>query len=322
MTTASAAGKVILLGEHAVVYGTPAIAAPVSDVRATVSVETVAGGQGIEFEALDLQQRFRLYQDDASDTARALQTTTVNTLSHLGILPEDQPLQITVRSQIPIARGMGSGTAVATALARALAAYYGQSIAPGPLSALIYQTEIILHGTPSGIDNTVVAYQAPILFTKGQPPEILRFAAPLHLVIADTGIPSRTRDAVQDVRRRWMQDRVPYDALFHEIGELVLLARQAWSEGNMPELGRLMTANHALLQKLTVSSPELDRLVEADLAAGAWGAKLSGGGRGGCMIALAHASNQAAVSAALTLAGASQVLCSEVRPAVARVDDV
>lgn len=313
MTTASAAGKIILLGEHAVVYGRPAIAAPVSDVRAAVEIKTLPIGEGIIIEACDLDRSFRLDESYETDDALPLQTTVRNTLQALAIPAETQNLRLIVRSAVPIARGMGSGTAVATAIVRALAQHLGQHLTARAVSDLVYQTELILHGTPSGIDNTVVAFEQPVYFVKGQQADIFWVGRPITFLIADTGIPSKTRDTVHDVRQRWLADRAEYEAIFDRIGAVVNDAKEALAAGDALMLGRCMDENHRLLCEIGVSCAELDRLVESAKSAGASGAKLSGGGRGGCMIALVDEASRDRVAAALMFAGAHNVMVTTLR---------
>jgi mevalonate kinase len=328
MSSASAAGKAILMGEHAVVYGRPAIAVPVSQVRAVAEVVPGPVGAGIVIVAEDLGETYRLDQEATSDvaslparhTAHALQTTVRNTLQHLGVDATGQDLRITLRSQVPIARGLGSGTAVATALVRALAAHYGVALEAQAISALVYRTEVILHGTPSGVDNTVVAFERPVYFQRGHDggaPRIepLTVGRPLRLLIGDTGIPSRTRDAVEAVRRGWQAAPARYVALFDQIAALVEEGRQALAAGEVARLGEALSANQALLQELDVSNAALDALVGAAQAGGAWGCKLSGGGRGGCMIALVDEAAQEGVAARLRVAGARAVLSTVIEHA-------
>ena len=315
VVSASASGKTILLGEHSVVYGRPAIAVPISDVRATVEVSDPgcdSSSPRILIVAEDLGQTYDLRAISEDQVARPLQVTVLNTLEHLGLASDDQQLRITIHSQIPIARGLGSGTAVATALVRALASHFGQPIPSRAVSDLVYETETILHGTPSGIDNTVVAFEKPVFFVKNERRDIFWVAEHLSLLVADTGIVSRTRDTVAAVRQLWETDERRYDALFDEIGDAVREAREAAVAGNLERLGQLMNRNHVLLQELTVSSPELDCLVSAALRAGALGAKLSGGGRGGCMVALVDDSTRDDVFSALLLANARAVIATTV----------
>lgn len=283
---ASAGGKVILVGEHAVVYGAPAIAIPVSNLRATARVTNLLPGQGVVIEATDLGTEFSL-EEAASPEALALQTTVRNALVYL-TGNTDHDVRIEVRSKIPLARGMGSGTAVATAIVRALARHFIRQPSPAEISALVFETERLLHGTPSGVDNTVVAHERPVYFVKGRPPEFIRIGGALNFLIADTGTMARTRDAVLDVQRRWRLERARYEGIFSRIGKLVEEAREALAGGDAERLGCLMNENHDLLQEIQVSSPSLDHLVSVARDAGAVGAKLTGGGYGGVILALAR----------------------------------
>ncbi|MGD9100999.1 MAG: mevalonate kinase [Anaerolineae bacterium] len=302
--SAAAPGKVILFGEHAVVYGQPAIAAPVHQVRATASVEPGAPGSGLTLAAVDLDQVVALTQAPQDDPLAAMARLT---LAHLGTSPPDATL--TIHSTIPIASGMGSGTAVSTAIVRALAACLGRQLATETVSALVYEVEKLHHGTPSGIDNTVVAYGMPVYFVRGGAIETFGVGAALHLLIGDTGVASSTRVAVGDVRRAWEGDRPSYERLFAQVGEVVGRARDLIEAGGEAvRLGALMDCNHELLRLMDVSSPELEQLVTAARAAGALGAKLSGAGRGGNMIALVEPGDEARVAEALHQAGAVRVI--------------
>jgi len=306
--TATAPGKVILFGEHAVVYGRPAIAAPVHQVRATAMVAPGAAGRGLWLVAADLG-RVTPLAEAAADDALAL-------IARLTLARLDAPVPdatLTVHSTIPIASGMGSGAAVSTAAARALAAFVGCELPPEIVSALVYEVEKLHHGTPSGIDNTVVVYGLPVYFVRGAPPETFQVGLPLHLVIGDTGGASPTRVAVGEVRRAWERDPAHYERLFDQVGDVAQQARTLIeSGGDRSELGGLMNRNHDLLCEMGVSSPALERLTAAARAAGALGAKLSGAGRGGNMIALVEPACAAAVSEALRRAGAVRVIQTRV----------
>ncbi|MEJ2748562.1 MAG: mevalonate kinase, partial [Anaerolineae bacterium] len=180
------------------------------------------------------------------------------------------------------------------------------------VSNLTYEVEKIHHGTPSGIDNTVVAYEKPVYFVRQQPQnriETFGVKRPLRLLVADTGVRSSTKIAVGDVRRQWQADPDRFEALFDGCGRIAETARAAIESGDIAHVGCLMTANQRLLEEMTVSSPELERLVAAALPAGALGAKLSGAGRGGNMIALVKDEGmETAVHEALLAAGAKTVL--------------
>ncbi len=308
---ASAPGKLILCGEHAVVYGQPAIALPLPDIRAHVEITAGSPGSGVRLNAPDLGRAWiaDAHPDDPlSELVRA-------TLRHLGVDPPD--LHITLTSTIPIAGGMGSGAAIATALVRTLATFMGHTLPPEQVSALVYASEERFHGTPSGIDNTVVAYDQPIWFERRGPahPNLITpisIAEPLTLVVGDTGIRSATRLPVGMVRRQWQANPTHYEQLFAQVGTLVQQVHTALATGEQATLGVLINANQTLLEQIGVSSSELEHLVAAARAAGAPGAKLSGAGWGGVMFALTNPDNQAAVMTALTRAGATRVLATTI----------
>ncbi len=305
----SAPGKLILAGEHAVVYNHPALAIPLMAVRAQVSVVPTAAGAGLTLHAPDLGEIWRL------QASAPLSDLAQRTLQHLGLPEPDATLTLT--STIPIASGMGSGAAVGAALVRALAGLARQPLDAATISALVYESERAFHGTPSGIDNTVVAYEQPIIFQRqpAGPPTItpLDVGGPWYFVVADTGVSSHTKAVVGDLRQRWQADPAAYSAQFAAIGDLVGAIALALREAAGPALGGLLDRNHAALVELGVSSPDLNRLVLAARTAGAWGAKMSGAGWGGVMLALVEAGNADQVAAALRQAGATRLWTTELR---------
>ena len=302
-----APGKVILFGEHAVVYGRPALAVPVTQVVAEATVAIGDPGSGLSLHAIDLDETVHI-KDAPAD--HPLATAARLALAHLGLADPDW--RLTLRSTIPIASGMGSGAAVSAAIVRALSEAANQRMPDETVSELVYQVDRLHHGTPSGIDNTVIAYGRPVYFVSGRPPQPFPIPCPFHLAIADTGIASPTRHTVGDVRRAWQRQPDRLERVFDQIAEIVEKARILLAGGNSEQLGPLMDANHALLQRLDVSSPVLDALASAAQAAGAGGAKLSGAGRGGNLIALVTRETADAVVVALRSAGAANVLVTEV----------
>lgn len=306
--TSTAPGKIILCGEHAVVYGRPAIAAPVWQTVATATLEDAPSGSGLTLHAPDVGLRFTL-RDAPDDQPLAHVTRLV--LARAG-LDSEPDWTITLRSDIPIAGGLGSGAALSTALVRVVLERVGLSPAPGEVSDLVYASERFYHGTPSGIDNTVIAWGQPIWFVRGEPPVAFTPRTPFTLLIADSGIRSPTIETVGDVRRAWQADPARYEQRFDAIAALVRDARSAIEAGALDDLGHALDANHELLVQLGVSAPALDHLVQAARAAGALGAKLSGGGRGGNVIALVTPAAAPRVADALRSAGAVRLLATTI----------
>jgi mevalonate kinase len=307
MTTSSAPGKIILFGEHAVVYGRPALAVPVTQVHADVEVSD-ASRAGIWIDAPDVNLHAEL-MTLPSDHPIAAAIHNLFFQFHISPFPD---LDIRISSTIPVASGLGSGAAVTVALTRALSAHLSCPMSAEELNAFTFEIEKLHHGTPSGIDNTVVTYAQPVYFVKDQPIETFSVGQPFTIVIADTGLPAPTRESVAAVRKLFESDEKYWDNVFDEMGDTSFAARHAIKEGWLKILGALMDENHTYLQQLTVSSPELDRLVEAARQAGALGAKLSGGGRGGNMIALVEPEMAEAVSAALKTAGARNTIITQI----------
>ena len=301
---ASAPGKAILVGEHAVVYGAPAIALPLSGIRAWARSSTA--DYSLTIIAEDLDRSPLVIDADESEPSDPLALMVRLTMQYLGVAAIQG--EVRIRSQIPIASGLGSGAAVSTALGRATAQLHEVDIPNSDLNELVFEVEKRHHGTPSGIDNTVVVYEKPLYFVKDGNSEFINVADNLMVAIADTGIASLTRDAVAAVRAQVQSSPTRTRRIFDEIGAIAQEARDCIERGNTGRLGELMTANHHLLRALNVSSPELDRLVEAAETAGAHGAKLSGGGLGGNIIALVDHDSAQNVAQSLFEAGAKHVM--------------
>jgi mevalonate kinase len=308
---ASAPGKIILLGEHAAVYNRPALAVPVTQVHVDVEVlDSSREGIWIHAPGIDLHAELGSLPPDhpiGSVIRKVFQRLGVSTP------PFQRGVDVFIQSTIPIAAGLGSGAAVSVALLRALSGHLGQPLADDEVNQLSYEVEKLHHGTPSGIDNTVITYARPVYFIKGKPLETFKVGKPFTIVIGDTGIPAPTRTAVADVRRLWVREQYAIESIFNEISQISLVGRSFIESGRPELLGGLMYENHEYLQALTVSCPELDQLVEAAREAGALGAKLSGGGRGGNMIALVDQPRAESVAEALLSAGAKRTIITEIK---------
>lgn len=293
----SAVAKFILVGEHAVVYGEPAIAFPVLALRATARLRDWGQPLRIVFRDTD----FSLIYAPGQPYPFLKMIDLV--LGKTGAEPPKVCIEI--ESDIPVASGLGSGASLSVVIGRALCGALGCVLEDGVLNSLVYEIEKMHHGTPSGIDNTVIVYEQPIVYQRGRGFRQLDASGQFFFVLGDSGHASLTRPAVEDVKRLYEESEVTKNVVA-QIGKITQEAEQAIIRGDINALGRLLDTNHILLQKLTVSSEELDHLVKAAKSAGALGAKLSGGGRGGIMLALAKDQKHASIIAdALSSAGAA-----------------
>lgn len=260
--------KIILMGEHSVVYGHPAIALPLKNIEVTCRI--TAGDETLKFDMTD-----------------PLATAIFAALEYLG--QEDAQLTYLVDSQVPQRRGMGSSAAVAIAAIRAVFDYFDQDLTADLLENLVNQAEMIAHSNPSGLDAKACLSDRPIKFIRNLGFASLTMNLDAYLVIADTGIHGHTSEAVDKVRKSG-QTALP---LLKNLGDLALEAEKAIEQADLQALGNAINQAHGLLARLGVSCPEADHLVQVARLAGALGAKMSGGGLGGCIIALVKTSEEA-----------------------------
>mgnify|MGYP000187056847 CR=1 FL=1 len=267
-----AGGKVILLGEHVVVYGRPALA---SGLPLGLAVELRAGpGPAVYGEG-------GVVVEDARPAAVLERAATLFGLDPAAIVAE-------VHTQLPPGRGLGSSAALVVAMLRACAAAAGRRVQRDDELALGRQLEAMFHGTPSGIDPAAAALGGCFRFVRGEPPALtpIRLAAPLPLVVAFGDRPRSTQATVAAVRERWLADRPRCERLFDAVEALVARGVHALERGDLGALGACFAENQAVLDELGVSTPEIAGLVARARAAGAFGAKLTGGGGGGAVIAV------------------------------------
>jgi hydroxymethylglutaryl-CoA reductase len=299
----SACGKVILLGEHAVVYGRPALALPIP-----LAVEAVVrrGGDGVNL----VIPRWGLEQKVRSPSTQGVSGILAGVLESLGLA--DKPMTIEVIPHVPRAMGLGGSSALAVAIIRALDHAFDLKLDNGQINNLAFECEKVAHGTPSGIDNTIATYGVPLLFqrqnaedSEGPPKatfEELRLREPVPLVVGMTGKESLTAKTVARVRHAWQKHQARYEDIFDQIAALTQAGVDALRDGQFQELGELMNLCHGYLNALQLSTPELEELVHIAREHGALGAKLTGGGGGGSVIALCP-DTQDAVAAAMERVG-------------------
>lgn len=300
-------GKVILLGEHAVVHGAPAIAIPAHQLGVDSVAREASGASTLSSE---------LYDSELDAAPARLQPVVTAVRAALEWCGEPGlGVELRIRSDIPVERGLGSSAAVSAATIRAvLGMLGGDTIDPAALHELIQTAERVAHGTPSGIDARMVVSDVPLWYQQGRF-ERAEVRAPVAFVVADTGTPSGTRDAVAAVHAQRAADQVRVDRIVDLLAGLATGARADLLTGDRVSLGERMSDAHALLRQLDVSSPELDALVRAAGDAGALGAKLTGGGRGGCIIALAADADSADdLAAALLNSGAAAAWTTNLEP--------
>jgi hydroxymethylglutaryl-CoA reductase len=274
----TAAGKVILLGEHAVVYGRHAVALPISDA-VTASVAESDKGSCISIPQWGLEQAVT---DTASGAAEAVQLI----VSELAI--DSGAYAIDVRSKLPRAMGLGSSAAVAVAIVRAFSRFLNLDLDDERVNSIAFACEKLAHGTPSGIDNSIAAIGTPMLFSNAGSLKIdeLVLQERPPIVIALSSQPGLTFEQVAGVRSRRERRQAHYDAIFDQIDALSLSGAAALQGADYEELGSLMNICHGLLNAIEVSTPEIESMVSLARSAGAKGAKLTGGGGGGSVVAL------------------------------------
>jgi len=212
--------------------------------------------------------------------------------------------EIRIQSTLPTAAGLGSSASTSVALIRALSTFLGHPFNDDEVNQAAFEIEKIHHGTPSGIDNTVITYAKTLFFLKGQPCEFLVPGKPFSLVIADTGIKSSTSKVVSEVKQNTLENPAKFEAIFSQIGDISLSVKQSFLLGDLQQMGKSLTENHLLLREMGVSCEKLDILVDCALAHGALGAKLSGGGQGGNMLALVEPGHAESIAKALKSKGA------------------
>lgn len=269
----SAHGKIILIGEHAVVYGYPGIALPMTNLTIHVSV-TPSQDNTISLPT------FQGHLDNLPPPLKFISALYVR-LQTLLALP---PLDIVMTSTIPESAGMGSSAAIAHAVVRAV---YDLMDLPLSLEEQLAHTQFsenLVHGASSGIDALTTMHDHPWYFVKGKPPSPIKINVDAFLCIAHSNIQGSTKEAVSKVAQLYKQNIA--QSHLESLGLLVKLTQEALEKQDLDDVARLLNQSHFHLQELGVSHPVVDRMVETALAHGALAAKITGGGLGGCMLAL------------------------------------
>jgi mevalonate kinase len=210
------------------------------------------------------------------------------TMKAMGIDSKKSPMEITLGGDLPVFSGIGASAASAVAIARAISDEFRMNLPDERINDIAYEAEKAYTGNPSGIDNTAATYGGLIWFMRGTPSktERLKIKSPVEIVMGNSGVVADTKAVVAGVAERKQKDPKKYDRIFKQEEEIVRKARKALDAYDLKAVGQLMNENHRLLQEIEVSGKELDHLVNLARQKGAWGAKITGGGVGGCMVAL------------------------------------
>ncbi|EKK8151224.1 mevalonate kinase [Listeria monocytogenes] len=278
MATGIGTAKMILCGEHAVVYGEPAISVPFTQAVVTTNVENSTKTKfSSAFFSGDL--------DDMPDFLAGIKALVVDVLNEIG---KGECVSIHVVSGVPIGRGLGSSAAVATSIARGLYKYFNQELDSEKLLAIVNAAEKIAHGNASGVDAITVVSEKPVWYERNRKLEIMHFPKKITFVVADTGVPSETRDAVKDVQVLYKKNQAKIGKIIHQLGDISReIKTHLEGDADTVKIGAAMNKAQSYLETLTVSDSSLEKLIEVARSSGADGAKLTGGGRGGCIIAVA-----------------------------------
>jgi mevalonate kinase len=275
-------GKVILFGEHFVVYSIPAIASGLSDT--TVATIEKSG----KFQVIDNRPETPGYKKEKFGQQ---QEATKRMLDFMKIDVEKNPFKITLGGNLLATSGVGASAASCTAIGRALSDYFKLNLNDNQINDIAYEGEKGYAGTPSGIDNACSTFGGLIWFKRnltGGPNTVekIRIKQPVEIVLGNTGITSDTKAAVAEVKARKERDPEKFKRIFEDVENLIVDARKSLEASDMKKVGELMNKNHSLLREIGVSCDELEHLVDIAIKNGAYGAKLTGTGKGGYMVAL------------------------------------
>ena len=300
MGKGSGYGKVILFGEHFVVHGVPGI---VSAIDSSTDAEVKKAAKGLNVK--DERKTAKGYGEEK----RLQQIESIERMLKAMDLDPQTPLDIWIGGTLPGFSGLGASAASSVAIARAINEELNLNLTNERINAIAYEGEKAYAGNPSGIDNTAATYGGLMWFKKNPVGgsdlvEKIHIRKPVEIVIGSTGKVANTKAMVEGVAERKKKDPQKYDPLFKQAESLAIAGRKALEAGDLKKVGDLMNENHHILQEIGVSSKELDLLVDMARKQGAFGAKLTGGGGGGCMVALTPGKEaQGKVASAFKTAG-------------------
>lgn len=291
-------GKMIMMGEHAVVYGYSAIALPLISIPVIVkmkeSSEKTLSSSYFVGKISELPESLSGVSYLIKVLDSELNTANIN-------------YSITIDSGLPIERGLGSSAAIGAAITRAFFDFFKKDINETKLLEHINKSETVTHGKASGLDARTVISETPIEIKKGEGGKHFSFRSDGFIVIADSGIKGKTKQTVSDVRKMYDTDPETIGQKLQALGNCTEEAVKALRENNLKHLGNIFNTANQILKELKLSVPKVDKLIESANNSGALGSKITGGGRGGCVICLArNLTNAQMVQKSLIKNGAEQ----------------
>ncbi|AKP68383.1 mevalonate kinase [Companilactobacillus ginsenosidimutans] len=269
----------IMMGEHAVVYGYPAIALPLVSIPAIVRIK----------ESKEKTLSSNYFVGKISELPESL-----SGVKYLIDVLDNEMNQhkinysISIDSGLPIERGLGSSAAIGAAITKAFFDFFKRPLNESKLLEHINKSETVTHGKASGLDAQTVISDFPIKFSKGNSAEHFSFKSDGFIVIADSGIKGKTKQTVGDVRKMYDSDKDTVGQELKDLGTHTDVAVTALKTNNLKRLGEVFTDANSILSKLNLSVPKVDQLIDAANSAGSLGSKITGGGRGGCIICVAR----------------------------------
>lgn len=272
--------KVILIGEHAVVHGQPAIAIPFPLIGVETMIEYVPGA--VKMDSTFYHGPLRHAPKDLEGIVECVSSSC----KYLGIPYQD--LLIRINSSVPPGKGLGSSASVAISVIRSLFHYCDKECSAEELLKLANVAETYAHGAPSGLDTLTITSDKPVWYKKGNPVEHIELGEDLHFIVADSGRVGDTRTSVESVANLLKAAPHRIHSKIERIGELTHHAKEALEKASKQILGQLLNEAQKELEVLGVSDAGLNKLIRFAREEGALGAKLTGGGNGGCIIALAQ----------------------------------